>query len=327
MFALAVLVFLSAISLLLFIKMGEKYKIFSIPNSRSLHKCKKVRGGGITFISLLSVFISFLWLTDRVTIDLFMMFSIGGLFLCLFGFLDDLYDIKASKKLIIQCLFSSWLVYWMNKDQSLAIEWLALSLFFVVWMINAYNFMDGTDGMAASGGIFFSFSALVILFINGMSDNNMILVLFALCLSLFPFLLFNLPPSRIFMGDSGSISLGYIFAGIILYTFSKDLISVWTWIVIFGYFFSDTTVTQILRPLIVKKWYKSHRSHAYQNLARIWSSHKKIIAAVSFFNICWLLPLALLTALYPTQAPFICIIAILPSLIVAIKYGPLFSAD
>ena len=97
-------------------------------------------------------------------------------------------------------------------------------------------------------------------------------------------MLFNWPPASIFMGDSGSIFLGYLF-GLYSITIIKDEISLWTWLVIFGYFFADTTVTQIARIILVKNFLKPHRSHAYQNLARITGSHLKVTGWVTFYHI------------------------------------------
>ena len=60
----------------------------------------------------------------------------------------------------------------------------------------------------------------------------------------------------------------------------RGYVTVWTWLVIFGYFFAYTTITQFMRLLLVKKWYKAHRSHAYQNLARITGSHLKVTSVI-----------------------------------------------
>ena len=141
------------------------------------------------------------------------------------------------------------------------------------------------------------------------------------------FMIFNWPPASIFMGDSGSVFLGYIFGALILFTVKSGDISIWTWLIVFGYFFADTTVTQLMRIILVKKWYLPHRSHAYQNLARITGSHIKVTGGVVLYNVVWILPLTIWSVLKPEMALFAAFLAIAPSLVFAFKYGPLLSSS
>ena len=144
--------------------------------------------------------------------------------------------------------------------------------------------------------------------------------------SISTFLFFNWPPASIFMGDSGSAFLGYIFGALILFTVKSGDISIWTWLIVFGYFFADTTVTQLMRIILVKKWYLPHRSHAYQNLARITGSHLKVTGGVVLYNVVWILPLTIWSVMKPDIALFAVALAIAPSLIFALKYGPFLSS-
>ena len=140
-------------------------------------------------------------------------------------------------------------------------------------------------------------------------------------------MVFNWPPASIFMGDSGSVFLGYIFGALILFTVKSGDISIWTWLIVFGYYFADTTVTQLMRIIIVKKWYLPHRSHAYQNLARITGSHLKVTGSVVLYNVVWILPLTIWSVMKPEMALFAVALSIGPSLVFAFKYGPLLSSS
>ena len=80
-------------------------------------------------------------------------------------------------------------------------------------------------------------------------------------------------------------------------------VSLWPWLIIFGYFAGDTTTTTILRMFVANKWYGEHRSHAYQNLARIWGSHLRVVRGVALYQLVWLLPLAVWSVLTPSIAP------------------------
>jgi Fuc2NAc and GlcNAc transferase len=129
------------------------------------------------------------------------------------------------------------------------------------------------------------------------------------------------------MGDAGSIFLGYIFGSLLLFTVFNNDISVWSWLTVFGYFFADTTVTQIMRVILVKKWYLPHRSHAYQNLARIKNSHLKVTGGVTVYNLVWVFPLTLWSSLQPEMGFTAATLSIAPALVVAYKYGPVLSSS
>ena len=199
------------------------------------------------------------------------------------------------------------------------------TLLFLVWLMNAYNFMDGIDGMAVSGAVFVFTMIGVLLWTS--PESEFILIMLLLLASTLAFMLFNWPPASIFMGDAGSVFLGYIFGSLILVTVMVGDVTVWTWLVVFGYFFADITVTQIMRIILVKKWYLSHRSHAYQNLARITGSHRKVTGGVALYNLFWVLPLTLWSALSPDMALYAVLLAVIPGMVVAYRYGPRLSSS
>ena len=79
--------------------------------------------------------------------------------------------------------------------------------------------------------------------------------------------------------------------------------------------------------MLVKKWYRAHRSHAYQNLARITGSHLKVTGGVVLYNVVWILPLTLWSAIKPETALFAVVLAITPGAVFAFKYGPVLSTS
>ena len=111
------------------------------------------------------------------------------------------------------------------------------------------------------------------------------------------------------------------------FDFMTEDIAIWTWIVVFGYFFADTNLTIVLRILYARKWYYAHKSHAYQNLARVLKSHVKVTGTVQIYHYLYLFPLAIWTVLTPNWAPFAAIIAILPAAILTFRFGPRYSSD
>jgi len=198
-------------------------------------------------------------------------------------------------------------------------------MFFLVWIMNAYNFMDGIDGMATLGGILASsLIALIIVITNGLTLTALLLLLLSSTMT--GFLIFNWPQAKIFMGDSGSMFLGYFFGCIVLYTTMQNEVTIWTWIIVFGYYIADTTTTQIMRLIMVKKWYVPHRSHAYQNYARLADSHLKTIILFVLYYLIWIFPLLIWSLIDPDYALFISFLAVIPAIIFSYKFGPVLSS-
>ena len=231
----------------------KKYAVFtgiiSTPNYRTLHELPIPRGGGIVFslLSILAIF--FIWWTSQLTQELLLALVVGGGIATLLGFIDDIANISARIKLIIQLILACWVVYCLYFGGLLIVDLMPLYmivlivLFLMVWMINAYNFLDGIDGMAASGAIFVSLAIALVLFLTeGPVEIMAIFILIAS--TVIGFIIFNWPPATIFMGDAGSVFLGYIFGVLLLFTVLNKDVSIWIWLTVFGYFFADTVLTQ-----------------------------------------------------------------------------------
>lgn len=322
----------SVIGLILYIKVALRNKIISSPNFRTLHSSDAITGGGAIFSFVFFFAIFYFWITGFVTEKIFFVLGIGGLFATLLGFLDDLFDISAIKKLFFHTILSAWSLYWLELGIFSNTNWIpnsisnGLSLLFLVWVINAYNFIDGIDGLAISGATFISGGLILIMIITN-NSSELTIIYFSLLGCALAFTIFNWPPARIFMGDSGSIFLGYTIGTLFLLTIKRGDVTLWTWLVIFGYFFADTTITQLMRLLLVKKWYKAHRSHAYQNLARITGSHFKVTSVIIIYHFVWLLPLMIFSIKLPDFSILAAALAVLPAMLFAIKYGPLKSSS
>ena len=315
----------------LYKKMSIRYSILANINHRTLHEFPIPRGGGFVFSILFIASIFLLFVMKQLPLEIFLVLGVGAGVASLTGFIDDIKNLRARIKLIVQILLSCWVIYWLEGGDLLMFDWIPnfvvilLVGFFLVFGMNAYNFMDGIDGMAASGAIFFSLTLALVLIKEGHYDTALIFLILAS--SVGGFIFFNWPPASIFMGDAGSLFLGYTFGSLFLFTVISESLSIWTWLVVFGYFFSDTVVTQIVRIVFVKKWYLGHRSHAYQNLARITGSHFKVTIGVTIYHLIWLLPLTFWTVLQPEFALIAVALALFPGLVLAYFYGPFFSSS
>ena len=309
-----------------------KKDIVANPIIRSLHEHKIPIGGGVVFSIIFVVTVFVLGLLNIFKFEFLMVIGVGGFVASMFGFFDDVVDIRALLKLFIQSILAGWILFWFDGGVLTTVDWLPVwlswfvSWFLLVWMMNLYNFMDGVDGIAISGAVFVSMALIVVLLIAG-EFSSLVLLFSLLAMSCSGFLFYNWPPASIFMGDSGSVFLGYLFGALIVNTTMTGVISIWTWIVVFGYFFADTNITILMRILLVKKWYQAHKSHAYQNIARVLKSHVKVTGAIQIYHFLYLLPITIWTVLVPNWAPVAAIIALMPAAIIAYCFGPRFSSD
>jgi Fuc2NAc and GlcNAc transferase len=261
----------------------------------------------------------------------------GGSVATLVGFIDDTRHVNPRWKLLTQGLLAGWILLGFRAQplidlpETPAVVDLALSWLGLVWLMNICNFIDGIDALAASGAVFVSLAALVVHVVaTGAGfvdlDSGFALVCSVIVAGCFGFLVFNWPPASIFMGESGSMFLGLAFGALIANTIVDREISLWTWLIIFGYLAGDTTTTTVVRIFVTNKWYGEHRSHAYQNLARIWGRHLTVVLGVSLYHVAWLLPLAIWSALMPATAPLAALLALLPVVLWTLRHGPLRSS-
>ena len=149
------------------------------------------------------------------------------------------------------------------------------SLLYILWMINLYNFMDGLDGFAGGMGSFgFGFLALLGWMAGEMTFFTATLIIAASNLG---FLVSNFPPARIFMGDVGSIPMGFLVASFSLWGVRDGIFDFWVAVLTFSPFIADATFTLIGRGLKKKKIWLPHRSHYYQRLVLSGWGHKKTV--------------------------------------------------
>jgi UDP-N-acetylmuramyl pentapeptide phosphotransferase/UDP-N-acetylglucosamine-1-phosphate transferase len=198
--------------------------------------------------------------------------------------------------------------------------WLAgiLTGLFVIWMINLYNFMDGMDGLAATMAVV-GFGALGWLgFFRG--DEIFAGTAWVMSASSLGFLVFNFPPARIFMGDTGSTVLGYAAAVMILWADQEGIAPLWIGILIFSPFIVDSTVTLVRRGLAGERLWEPHRTHYYQRVVGLgWSHRRTLLAEIVLMLACALSALIAIDQSPPIQWLTLALwLAIYPSLMYSI---------
>lgn len=316
-------------------RIAIRWGIMAAINARTLHQGPVPAGAGVVFGAVFALAMMVAWQIDVVTTPLLLALGLGAAGAASIGLLDDLYEFDAPRKLALQAGLAVWLVatiydpYVTEHLAGLHPVWrlgaVATLLFVPLWLINLYNFIDGVDGMASIGAVFVCAGAVLVLWATG-GPFVFAFVFGLLGMSCLGFLILNLPPASVFMGDAGSITLGYCFAALAVTTVAAGAISAWTWIALLSYFIADTTTTTICRLVMVPRWYSEHRSHAYQNLARVSGSHAKVTYGVAGYHLFWALPLAMWSATKPHGA-FAAALSLLPAVAWTLRFGPRFSSE
>jgi UDP-N-acetylmuramyl pentapeptide phosphotransferase/UDP-N-acetylglucosamine-1-phosphate transferase len=233
------------------------------PNRRSLHECPVPRTGGIAV--LLGAAVSL----GLGAAPLLLPFGLG-LLLALVSFLDDLYGLPTAGRLVAHVVAAALLVWYVLSPMHAAE--MALLIAALTWITNLYNFMDGSDGLAGGmATIGFGTYALAA-WLSGEA------ALAAMCVALSAastaFLLHNLHPAHIFLGDVGSIPLGFFVGGLGLVGWRNDVWPLWFPVLVFGPFIGDATITLVRRLLRGERVWQAHRDHYYQRMVLMGLGHR-----------------------------------------------------
>jgi UDP-N-acetylmuramyl pentapeptide phosphotransferase/UDP-N-acetylglucosamine-1-phosphate transferase len=232
------------------------------PNERSLHDRPVPRTGGLAILAgtvAASAFIG-----AEAWLPMLLALVLGAISLY-----DDVHGLPNRARLTVHVAAAAVLVWWLGPPHPLVGVVLVIA---VVWITNLYNFMDGADGVAGGMAVIgFGTYALAALLAQHM-------VLAALCGAIAAgsaaFLLHNFHPARIFLGDVGSIPLGFLAAGLGLAGWREGLWPLWFPLLVFGPFNADATVTLVRRLARGDKVWRPHREHYYQRIVRMGLGHR-----------------------------------------------------
>jgi UDP-GlcNAc:undecaprenyl-phosphate/decaprenyl-phosphate GlcNAc-1-phosphate transferase len=274
--------FLTLILMLVFLKTSLSNFALDKPNERSLHANLTPRTGGLALI--IGVVIT--WIIGQVDYRWILLVTV----LVCVSLIDDVRGLSVSWRLLVQLLVSVCFVCFFlpNLLSSTLVWWLMPSIVFgLVWMTNLYNFMDGSDGLAGGMGAFgFSSYALASYWAG---DAQLAMMCACVAVSCLAFLVYNFHPAKIFMGDSGSIPLGFLAGAIGLHGLANGHWGAWFPLLVFSPFVVDASVTLFRRLLRGEKLSEAHRSHYYQRLVQLGWGHKNTAIAeyVLMFMACF----------------------------------------
>lgn len=268
----------------LMIKISKNMNIMDIPNERSVHKKPTPLLGGIAiFLSFLFGFILF-----GNQNPLMISILIASFLILLLGIFDDIKPIKARYKFVIHILVALIVVFYGGLKLthvdifglSLNFKWMSpyVTILIIVGIINAVNLIDGLDGLCAGiSSIYFLTIGVIALILNKFNGLDIILSFIMLGATL-GFLVFNYPPAKIFMGDTGSTFLGLMISVIMLLGFKTvTLTSLLIPLVLLILPITDTLFAIIRRTLNKKPIGQADKEHIHHQLLKHLSTRKTIL--------------------------------------------------
>lgn len=301
--------------------------IMDIPNARSSHSVATPRGGGVAIVLAFLLCLPVLGYANLVPLQVLIGLGCAATLIAIIGFMDDHGHIAARWRLLGHFCAAVWALFWLGgfpplqlMGVSIDFGWVGhiLAAFYLVWMLNLYNFMDGIDGIASVEAICACLSAcLLYLFVGA---PQLIWLPFLLAMAVIGFLFWNFPPARIFMGDAGSGFLGIVLAIISIQAAWTSSQLFWSWLILLGVFVVDATYTLVRRLMRGDKIYEAHRSHAYQYASRRFGQHRPVTLAVAAINVAWLLPWSIAAAVFQVDGLVCLLLAYLPLVALAVKF-------
>jgi UDP-N-acetylmuramyl pentapeptide phosphotransferase/UDP-N-acetylglucosamine-1-phosphate transferase len=261
----------------------RRFGVVDRPNARSSHSVPTVRGGGIAVVFV--ILVAMLWLAARHQSYLV------ALALIFFGlaaisFWDDLRSLSPTFRFGAQVIAATtallWLKFIVPPDGTMGgvnhIVFLTISFVWVLGYMNAFNFMDGINGLAGGQAFVTALGTAILAHLAGLSWTHpalfLALVVTAASAGLLPH---NFPQAKVFMGDVGSVSLGFLLAVITVWIARETRWWLLPWLALLhANFVLDTGITMVRRVALGKRWTEAHREHFYQRLIRAGQSHQRV---------------------------------------------------
>jgi len=255
------------------------------PNERSSHVNPTPRGGGIAILAVLLPVWAALALAGAVPAAILAAVAAAA-GLAAISFLDDLKDLPAGWRLLVQAaavaaglavlpgaggVFQGILPVWLD---------LALTALLWLWFVNLFNFMDGIDGITGCEAGFLGVGIAVAALFGGPEGD--IWLGLTLAAAVLGFLKWNWHPARVFMGDVGSIPLGFLLGFLLLALAARGQ---WAAALLMPlYYLGDASWTLARRLLRGEKIWQAHREHCYQRAVQLGRRHDGVVRQIAITN-------------------------------------------
>lgn len=283
------------------------------PGQRRSHTLPTPRGGGIGIVvAALVVGAPALLLLPRAWPLATVLHVVAAIVaVAAVGWIDDHHPLPAWPRIAVHLLagflIAGAVLLPLIHAESRMWWWLPVLIVAIAGSINAHNFMDGIDGILGLQALFVLLGYGVLsIWCRQASVAGLAFATAAGCIG---FLLFNLPPAKIFMGDVGSGTLGLVLAAIAALLVQRSPAMLWACLILPAAFLVDSGLTLARRVLGGQRWHAAHRQHLYQWLVRVKWSHARTDVAYMIWNLAVVAPLAWLATRSPQHGIIYCVLA------------------
>jgi UDP-N-acetylmuramyl pentapeptide phosphotransferase/UDP-N-acetylglucosamine-1-phosphate transferase len=256
--------------------------VLDVPNERSSHAVPTPRGGGIAIVGTIAIVWGGLWFA-AILPPASLAIVLGMVGLAAISWIDDLRDLSPALRLLAQFAAVAAGI-WMLPRGAVFQGWLPPGLDAVataliwVWFLNLFNFMDGIDGIAASEAASIGLGLMLVASLGVAGSVAIATAAAGVAAAALGFLVWNWTPARIFMGDVGSVPLGYGLGYLLLEMARRG----W-WkaaLILPAYFLADATLTLLRRVMRGERVWQAHREHFYQRAVQRGLGHGAVVSRV-----------------------------------------------
>ncbi len=262
--------------------------IVDTPNERSSHVTTTPRGGGIAVVAAILAGIGILYLSGQHLPDRVLVVAVITGALAAVSWIDDVRGLPAMTRLLSHVICVSLSLFLLPLQPPAFLDVLPVPVQYTLvalawlWFINLFNFMDGIDGITGVQTLVTTLGVSAVLaYVDTMPD--MILICLVVAAAIPGFLYWNWSPARIFLGDVGSVSLGYLLGWVLLSSAGNGLVV--PALLIPGYYIADATFTLLRRALRGEKIWQAHREHAYQAAVQRGRTHTRVSIEVGVLGV------------------------------------------
>jgi UDP-N-acetylmuramyl pentapeptide phosphotransferase/UDP-N-acetylglucosamine-1-phosphate transferase len=237
--------------------------VLDMPNERSLHAHPIPRTGGVAVAAGIAAACALIQPELAVTL-------VAALALAAISLVDDAVGLPTLVRFAAHlAAAAAVLLYELGYAEPVLFTAFLLA---IAWYANLYNFMDGADGLAGAMALFGFGAYAIAALVSGAAPFAALCG--AIAAAAAGFLVFNLPPARIFMGDVGSVPVGFLAGALGVVGWSRGYWPIWFPLLVFAPFVCDASLTLMRRLLRGEKVWRAHREHYYQRLVRMGLGHR-----------------------------------------------------
>ncbi|MFU7500684.1 MAG: UDP-phosphate alpha-N-acetylglucosaminyltransferase [Candidatus Tisiphia sp.] len=299
------------------------FGVVDIPDPRRVHSRITPRGGGLAIVIVVIIaLIAYEYFSTKTLINSIKIVPLL-LIISTISFLDDLISIPIFVRLIFHIICSTIAIFLFlspvvlfHHELPLYIDFV-LSIIGLIVFLNIYNFLDGIDGISGTESIHLSITILILCYLKSdiIININFIIVLNIIILACsIGFLIFNWHPAKIFLGDVGSISLGFLL-GLCLLLISASSVHLFVASSIASlYYLADGGLTILIRLVNKEKIWQPHLKHFFQKAVRNGKSHKEVVSRIIICNIL-LMVLSIISLYFPLLSIIFAILVVMVTII------------